>query len=62
MMILPYLQKNGHIAGVRKLIQLEIDRHPEKVGPPIAVLRIDRNGPRWIERTPYCNPVRKFKP
>lgn len=36
-------------------IQLEIDDVPEKVGPPITILKIDDTGPRWIQNGESCN-------
>jgi hypothetical protein len=35
------------VAGVRKLVEFEIAKHPDVVGPPISILTIDKNGRHW---------------
>ncbi len=40
----------SHVAGVKKLVELEIAEHPQEVGPPISLLTIDADGRHWIER------------
>jgi hypothetical protein len=42
-------------AEMNRLIQLEIDQDPDRVGLPIRILRIDSNGPRWIQNGEDCN-------
>jgi hypothetical protein len=38
----------------QQLVQLEIDDHPPDVGPPIDVLRITSEGPKWIRQKTGC--------
>jgi hypothetical protein len=49
----------GLVKAVRHLIQLEIDDVPDKVGPPIDVLRITRTGAEWIERKKECPDIQR---
>jgi hypothetical protein len=35
---------------LRRAIEIEARAHPDEVGPPIAILKLDRTGPRWIAR------------
>lgn len=49
----------GLVAAAKKLIEIEIEREPNIVGPPIAILRIDKTGARWIQKTPYCKSIKK---
>ena len=46
----PDFWKIGFAEAIRKLINLEISAKPNFVGPPISILTIDKNGPRWIEQ------------
>jgi hypothetical protein len=39
---------------IRSLIQKEIDADPADVGPPIRILRITRDGPRWMQNGEGC--------
>ena len=42
-------QKMDRIAAARKFIQLEIDAHPDGVGPPISILTIDHlDRQKWV--------------
>lgn len=36
------------------LVRLEARAHPDDVGPPVAVLRVDRRGPTWLESDSSC--------
>jgi hypothetical protein len=56
-----FLRKTGMVAGVLKLVQLEIEANPKDVGPPIAVLRIDKKGAKWVYKTKNCMPIKKYK-
>jgi len=40
--------------AAKLLVGLTIDAHTPGVAPPIDVLRIDANGPRWIAHKPEC--------
>ena len=44
----------GIVAGVRRLVQFEIDANPQAVGPPIDILVIGKTSVQWIERKPEC--------
>jgi hypothetical protein len=46
----PKLWNIGFAEAIRKLIKLEISAQPSFVGPPISILTIDKDGPRWIEQ------------
>ena len=56
-----FFSKRGIVEASRQLVQLEIDRAPKYVGPPIAILRIDRSGAKWVQRTPNCKSIKKPK-
>jgi hypothetical protein len=36
------------------LVKLEARYHPDDVGPPVAVLRVDRRGPVWLAKGAGC--------
>ncbi len=38
----------------RELVELEIAGVPEWVGPPVDIVQLDADGPRWIARKPAC--------
>jgi hypothetical protein len=40
----------GSPEDLRKAIEVEVRAHPDKVAPPVAILKLDRNGPHWIAR------------
>jgi hypothetical protein len=48
-----------------QLVKLEAQSHPDDVGPPIAVLRVDKNGPAWLANDSACpivvNPAKKLR-
>lgn len=45
----PKLFDHGLEFGIRNLIQGQIDTHPVDTGPPIAVVRIQKNTIRWVD-------------
>jgi hypothetical protein len=53
----PNFWKAGLSTGVRNLIETEISARSEYVGPPIDILRIDKNGARWIQKKPECSEI-----
>ena len=59
----PGFWQKGLVDGVRRLIETEIATRSEYVGPPIDILRIDRNGARWIQKKTEClnieNPAKR---
>lgn len=42
------------IAEVRKIVEAEIRTYPEIVGPPITILRVDKNGASWPSNDSGC--------
>lgn len=50
----PGFWKGGLVAGVRRLVETEIDARSEYVGPPIDLLQINAQGARWIQKKPEC--------
>jgi hypothetical protein len=54
----PNWQRGGLIPTIRRLINFEVDAYWQ-VGPPIDILQIDKNGPRWIGQDPQskCPPI-----
>jgi len=58
----PGFWKDGLVAGVRRLVETEIEARSEYVGPPIDLLQINAHGARWIQKKPQCpdvKPIRK---
>jgi hypothetical protein len=45
-----WITKYGRVQAVRMSIQQEIDAHPGVVGPPISILKLDKDGPHWIDK------------
>ena len=45
----PNLFDSGLEMGVERLIQVEIVERPEDVGPPVAVVRIEKNSIAWVK-------------
>ena len=41
-------------AGVRTLIQLEVDEDKDHVGPPINILRLNKQGAKWLNNEENC--------
>ncbi len=39
---------------IKKLIQIEIDKEPQNVGPPISILEVTPSGYHWIEEGGAC--------
>ncbi len=54
----PGFWKDGLAAGVRRLVETEIEARSEYVGPPIDLLQINARGARWIQRKPECADVK----
>jgi hypothetical protein len=42
------------VADTRKLVEAEIIAAPETVGPPITILRVDKNGASWPSNDSSC--------
>jgi hypothetical protein len=58
----PDFWDDGLAAGVRRLVQTEIDARSEFVGPPIDLLQINARGAKWIQKKAQCpelKPIRK---
>jgi hypothetical protein len=48
------INQEDAVAGVRELIQAQIQATPDRVGPPINILRIDAAGYTWAEEGHVC--------
>lgn len=46
------------IEAIRYLIELEMKENPQGVGGPVDILRIDRQGPEWIQKKEECPEMR----
>jgi len=46
------------IEAIRYLIELEMKENPQQVGGPVDILRIDRQGPQWIQKKEECPEMR----
>jgi hypothetical protein len=49
-----YTRTSDPIDAARLFIGLEIKAHPDKVGPPIEILKIDGSGPHWVQDEQSC--------
>lgn len=54
----PGFWKDGLVAGVRRLLETEIEARSEYVGPPIDLLQINAQGARWIQKKEACADVK----
>lgn len=54
----PGFWKDGLAAGVRRLVETEIEARSEYVGPPIDLLQINAGGARWIQKKQECPDVK----
>jgi hypothetical protein len=48
------LLRDNPLAFVRSMIFADIAANKDRSGPPVDILSIDRNGPKWIEKKPNC--------
>jgi hypothetical protein len=48
------LFRNNPVASVRSMVLWDIAENTHRSGPPVEILRIDQNGPKWIEKKPIC--------
>ena len=55
----PDLWDKGLVKAVRRLIETQIERTPEMVGPPIAILYIKGGSARW-EHQAHCKKIQKL--
>lgn len=51
------LWDSNPLSGIKKVILAEAKARPDTVGPPIDIIRIDTDGPRWIQSKPQCRDV-----
>lgn len=58
----PGFWKNGLAPAVERLVDLEIAEVPQFVGPPVDVLRVNRQGAAWVKRKAQCAPIRRTQP
>ena len=57
----PDFWDDGLVAGVRRLVQTEIDARSEYVGPPIDLLQINARGAKWIQKKAQCPELKPFR-
>lgn len=57
----PGFWTEGVVAGVRRLLEVEIMARSEYVGPPIDILRIDAKGAKWIQKKAQCPAVQPIR-
>jgi hypothetical protein len=50
----PALLRNDPVAFVRSMILFDIAANKARSGPPVDILRVDQNGPSWIDKKPNC--------
>ena len=48
------LLRDHPVKFVRSIIFSDIAANKHRSGPPVDILRIDQNGPKWIEKKPNC--------
>jgi hypothetical protein len=48
------LLRDHPVEFVRSIIFSDIAANKHRSGPPVDILRIDQNGPQWIEKKPTC--------
>lgn len=53
--------RTGIVSAVRRLIELQIESTPQVVGPPIAVLRMDRQSAKWVNKPSACPGIKKIR-
>lgn len=58
----PGFSKNGLAPAVEHLVDMEIAEVPQFVGPPVDILRVNRQGASWVKRKAQCAPLRKVQP
>jgi hypothetical protein len=51
----PAFEKEEPVKVIKKLIEVEIATGNPKVGPPIDIVRITKDGIEWIQRKPECS-------
>lgn len=57
----PGYWNEGVVAGVRRLLEMEVMARSEYVGPPIDILRIDAKGAKWIQRKTQCAAIQPIR-
>ena len=50
----PAVLRDDPVGFVRRMIFFDIATNQHRSGPPVDILRIDQNGPKWIEKKPNC--------
>lgn len=50
----PRWKEMGLVPAALKLLELQIQATPNTVGPPVNILVVDRNGPRWAFQPQGC--------
>ncbi len=57
----PGFWKDGLAAGVRRLVETEVEARSEYVGPPIDLLQINAQGAKWIQKKQACPDVKPLR-
>src|SRR5215204_660321 len=52
--------QQGFAAGIRKLIETEINARDEYVGPPIDILQINARSAVWIQKKALCAEIKNY--
>ena len=61
--IVPFLNdeqfwlQEGPVNGTKKVVELAIQAVPEKIGGPIAIVKINAQGAQWVEKPAHCERV-----
>lgn len=50
----PSLTPHNIASFVNKLVEVEIEDRPNEVGPPIDILRVEKDSARWIQKKNEC--------
>jgi ATP-dependent protease HslVU (ClpYQ) peptidase subunit len=50
----PNFMQGNLVEAARKFVQMQIDARVVDVGPPIDILRITKDGAKWIQKKPEC--------
>jgi hypothetical protein len=58
----PAIRSLGVVEAARFFVAYEIADEPNRVGPPIDIVTIDKTAPHWIQRKPDCEDQKKAIP
>jgi hypothetical protein len=49
----------GPVAGITKLIEIQMKATPDKVGGHIDIIKVSKDGAEWIQKKPQCPEIKK---